>query len=486
MSGWARPGSVVLVAGAALAALATTLPGSASVGVGSASVTPRVTDEPVRSAAVTCPGPETEGIAGVAPVPGAPTTVLAAAAPQEALFGLPTAATEDAALTVRTLPDGSTPAATTVRGTTVTASLSGPTSAEVSATGPLAAGLSALQTTLRRDGDDRGLQTLLCSAPTASAFLLGGGADTTRRERLVVANPGRNPVTVDVVVYGAKGPLAAPGPRLRVPAEGRVGLLLDSLATGERAPAVQVVVAGGAVTAVLEDSWIDGAVGRGRDDSAPTAAPATEQVVPAAVLDGPAQLRLLVPGSAEAVVQSRLLTPQGPAPLPADSVVRVPGGTVRDVDLDAVPAGAYAVHVRADQPVVAAVLAQRRPAGAGASELGWAAATEPVSSVAGSPLPSGVSATLSLVATRAGASATVATVAGDGAVSTRPVSVGADSVATVDVTGARSVWVRRTEGTLRAGLALRGTGAGDPLLSLVGLAPAAVTTTSVPVRAVQR
>ena len=41
---------------------------------------------------------------------------------------------------------------------------------------------------------------------------MGGGAQAGRRERLVLANPAPNPVTVDVAVLGAAGPVApAPG-----------------------------------------------------------------------------------------------------------------------------------------------------------------------------------------------------------------------------------------------------------------------------------
>ena len=63
---------------------------------------------------------------------------------------------------------------------------------------------------------------------------------------------------------------------------------------------------------MLEDAWIEGAVGRGRDDSAAAAAPALEQVVPAMVLAGPAHLRLLVPGPDAAGVLARLFAPDAP------------------------------------------------------------------------------------------------------------------------------------------------------------------------------
>jgi hypothetical protein len=295
-------------------------------------------------------------------------------------------------------------------------------------------------------------------------------------------------VTIDVQVFGEHGPVASVnGSRVTVPPHGRVGLLLDAIAAGEKAPVVHVRATGGVVTAVLEDSWIEGAVGRGRDDAGPAEPPATEQVVPAVFVDGPAHLRLLVPGEAEAVVQTRVLTAQGAQALRGDDgVVRVPGGSVRDIDLGTLAAGAYAVQVHSDQPVLAAAMVERRSAGNGPSDLAWVSSTAAVSTLAGSPVPEGTKADLMLVGTGEPSAAAVLTVGADGAVSSRSVELEADSVASVPVTGARSVWVRHTSGTVRAGLALSADDRNGPLFSLVGLTSAAVSATDVPVRQIQR
>ncbi len=489
MSRWAAVGRTLLVVGAAAAVTtaATLLPGTVRVGAGTAeSSAASASDVPVQQSKLTCPGPETEGIAGVAPVTGGSSTVLAASAPAEALAGLVTTSGEGK-LAVRGMPADTALASSTARGATLTAPVGGATVAEVTGTGSLAPAIAAMQTWLRRDGDDRGLVSAVCPTAGADVWLTAGGGDSTRRERLVVANPGANTVTVDVQVYGEKGPVSSVnGSRVTVPAHGRVGLLVDALAAGERAPVVHVRVSGGTVTAVLEDSWIEGAVGRGRDDAGTAQAPATEQVVPAAYVDGPARLRILVPGQAEAVVQSRLLSAAGPQALPNDGVVRVPGGTVREVDLGSIAPGGYAMQVRSDQPVVAGVMAERRSAGNGPSDLAWVPSAAPVTGVAGSPLPEGAKADVMVVGTGEASTATVFTVGRDGAVGSRAVAVDADSVATTDVTGAQSVWVRHTSGTVRAGLALSIPDRDGPLFSLVALAPAAVSATDVAVRQIQR
>ncbi|MGB8380834.1 MAG: DUF5719 family protein [Dermatophilaceae bacterium] len=489
MSRWAGVGRalVVVAAAAAVTTAATLLPGTFRVGgAAAASSAASASAVPVQLANVTCPGPETEGVAGVPAVAGGSSTVHAATAPAEALAGLVSTSGEGE-LSVRGMPADTPLASSTARGASVTAPLHGASTAEVTGTGSLAPGVAAMQTWLGKDGDDRGLVTAVCPPARADVWLLGGGGDSTRRERLVVANPGANTVTIDVQVYGDKGPVASVnGSRVTVPAHGRVGLLVDALAAGEKTPVVHIRASGGVVTAVLEDSWIEGAVGRGRDDAAAAEGPATEQVVPAAYVDGPARLRVLVPGPAEAVVQVRVLSTQGAQALPGDGVVRVPGGSVREVDLGSLAPGGYAVQVGSDQPLVAAVLAERRPPGNGSSDLAWVSSTAPIASLAGSPLPDGAKSDLMLVGTREPSSATVLTVGGDGAISSRTLTLDADSVASVDVTGARSVWVRHTSGTVRAGLSLAMPDRGGPLFSLVGLNQAALSATDVPVRQIQR
>ncbi len=53
----------------------------------------------------------------------------------------------------------------------------------------------------------------------------------------------------------------------------------------------------------------------------------------------------------------------------------------------------------------------------------------------------------------------------------------------MDVSGARQVWVRTTDGTVRAGLSLSlAPASADPLFALVPLSPAQVSATQVPVR----
>ena len=472
----------VVAAGAGLTYAAMSLPGAVSLTPAvERVVAPQAQVAPVSSAALSCPGPETEGLQGVPAVAGT-TTVYAASPPAEALQGV-AVGSGSGTVSVTTAPAGEALGQTDRAASLVTGTLTGATAAQVTATGPLAAAVAGLQTTVVTDGDDRALVSAPCLAPRAELWLVAGGGGSTRRERVVLTNPGANTVSADVSVLGGAGLLpSSNGRNVSVPPRGRASLFVDALVGPENTPVVHVVASGGVLGAVLEDSWVEGATGRGADDAIPSADPGLEQVISAVLLDGPARLRVGVPGSDETVVQARALTKDGPVALPGDGVIRVPGSSVRDIDLSVVPAGAYAIQLRADHPVVAGVMVERRGTGP-QSDFGWTTSTDAITDVAGSPLPAGAAGTLMLTSTGSGSTVSVYTVAESGAVDVKPYVLAADSIQTVDVSGARQVWVRATAGTLRAAVAV-GLQPGDPqpLFSVVPLNPGAVSTTQVPVR----
>ncbi len=488
---WTGPAraALTMVVGVGLVVLAVQVPGTVALaGRGTTPAdgpTPQLV--PVQSTTLSCPGPETEGLPGTPAVAGS-SRLLAVSAPAEALSGV-TMSPGPGSLTLTATPSGAQLGRTEQRGSVVSAPMTGPTVGQVGGSGALAPGVAALQTWQHAEGDDRAFMATACPAAKADMWLLGGGGESTRRERIVLTNPGANAASADIAVYGTGGAIAsANGRNVAVPPHGRVSLLLDALVGPEKTPAVHVTASGGVLTAVLADSWIDGAVGRGGDDAVPAADPSTEQVVPAVFLDGPAKLRIAVPGPDEAVVQARLLTANGPQPLPGDGVLRVPGGSVRDVDLGPLPPGAYAVQVRADHPVVAGAMVERRGSGAKTpSDFGWTTSTEPITVVSGIPLPDGAKGSLMLVSAGGPATASVVTVSPAGVVTPTSISVGPDSVTVVDLAGAAQVWVRPTAGSVRAGVSLAMTDkhGGEPLFSIVPLASLAVSATQVPVQEVR-
>jgi len=489
----------VAVAGSGLVLGAAYLPAPLSLARGTShgpAMTPRV--EPVTQAQAICPGPEALGIAGLRDSLAQVVSVTAAAAPESALPTGLAVGQNPGTLTMSGLPTGGRWAdPVTVRGQTTSATISTAQSALVAGDGAMAPGTVATQRSWVKSGDNRGLVTAACMPAAASSWLIAGGGDPGRRERLVLTNPGPNPVTVDLTVLGVNGPIQSPnGHGLVVGPHARTVILLDAIAGSEPSPVVHVVVQGGEVAAVLSDTWLDGVIPRGGDDTAPVAAPALEQVMAGVAIDGRAILRIAVPGDGEAVVEARVLTASGPKPLDANGVTRLAAHSTTDIDLSALPPGAYAVQVRADVPVVAAAMVDRRPAPGAPSDLAWSGASAPITTLAGMALDgkalggkalggpggTGLMGRLDLAATYDPASVLVTTVGASGQASTKEVAIGADSVSSLALDGATSVWVTPLTGVVRAAVLTWVTDAGGTLLSVTPLSDLTLTTTSVRLR----
>ncbi|MCY7287209.1 MAG: DUF5719 family protein [Cryobacterium sp.] len=356
----------------------------------------------------------------------------------------------------------------------------------------MAPGTVATQWSLTRTGDSRSLVTAACMPAAASVWLIAGGAEPGRRERLVLANPGPNPVTVDISVLGVNGPIQSPNGRgLVIGGYARTVVLLDAIAGSERSPVVHVTAQGGEIAAALSDTWLDGVVPRGGDDAVPAAAPALEQVIASATVQGRAILRVAVTGNSEAVVQSRALTSRGPKALPSDGVTRVAGHSTKDIDLSGLAPGAYAVQVRSDVPVVAAAMVDRRqaasapsasaPSASAPSDLAWSVASSPIRKLGGMALPGsdvkGLSARLDLAAAQDPASVLVTTVGAGDRISTKEVAIAADSLSTLPLDAATSVWVTPRGGLVRAAVFTSVNDVGGVLLSVTPLADLPLTAT---------
>lgn len=489
-----RPSSVLrtlltVLGAATLVAASVALPGTWEATVRSNPVPPATgaTTAPITSAELACPGPQTEGLAAAPAVTGV-TTVLAAAPPREALGFAPASGGSVGLVAV---PGDRTIARTTLRGRVRASVVTGASSVVVTGVGPMSPGLVAAQTRLSPTGDDRALALVACTPPAADIWLVAGGAQASRRERLVLTNPGGNPVTADIEVHGVRGRLPSlGGSGVVVPPRSRVVLLLDAVAAQEAAPVVHVTATGGEVGAVLHDTLIQAAVGLGGDDAQPSAAPSAVQVIPLVPTTGTASLRIAVPGPADAVVQVRLLAASGAVSLPGRGVQRVRGASTADFDLGAVPAGTYAIAVTSDRPALAGVITSRLSGTESSGDLAWSESAPAVTRLAGLPLsadPAGLSSgLLALSSPGVPAQARVVTVAPSGRTVTKVVAVAADSVATVDLTGASAVWVSPTAGTVYVGVLAAVKGASPPLYAVTALRDTAVETARLPVRDLTR
>lgn len=424
---------------------------------------------PVTAASLTCPGPELVGLSGAKDVVGTG-GVLVAAPP---LGGSPTTGAS-----VRIGADA-LPAASD--GTVLRTDLTGDTLVTASATEAAAPGLVAAQSWTLDATDVRGLVSVACERPSSDFWLVAGGNEPGRQERIVLANPGANEVVADVVVHSTDGPVESPtGRGLVVPARGRAEVLLDAIAQGRPATVVHVSATGGSVVGVVNDTWLDGTIPLGSATAAAAAAPATTQVIPMvripAATAGDSRLRVGVPGDRSAVVQVRVLTAQGPKPLP-DGVLNVAAGATTEVPLSAFAGQDVAIEVTADVPIVSGARTLVRQSGR-PGDLAWAGAALPVTGLSGVPLPDaeGLTSDLGLLATGTAASVEVVTVRLDGTSATSRVDLPADRFVRVRLDGTQAVWVRTSEGAgpIHATTWTAGEDDSGPLLTSTAIRPAPI------------
>ena len=141
---------------------------------------------PVRTASLVCPGPETEGLAGVPAVAGGTTTVLAATAPAAAVQGMVTPAAGQ--LSTRGLPDGPEIGTSTERGRTISGTLSGNASASITGADGLAPAMAGLQTWLRTTARSSRPRVKCHATPTGCSRAPGRPPDAS-----VWSSPTRGP-----------------------------------------------------------------------------------------------------------------------------------------------------------------------------------------------------------------------------------------------------------------------------------------------------
>ncbi|MGL5816355.1 MAG: DUF5719 family protein [Phycicoccus sp.] len=425
----------------------------------------------VAAQSLACPG---NGLSGLAAVPDTTVggAVAAASAPATLLPAEPAGAGAAELRSGGAVLTGLTAA----RPGAASAALPDRSPVLLDATGAAAPGLAATQE-WRLDGKElRGLSSTSCSPGSTDAWLLAGGAGPGRQERLVLVNPGANPVTADVTVLGASGPLGEPRTETVAP-RGRVTVLLDAFTGDEAQTVVRVASDGAGLQASITDTWVAGSTALGAETVDPAAAPATRQTVPAAVVSGYTSVRVGVPGPDAAVVRVSLLGPDGLVPVTGETVLSVPGESVADLPLRGIATGVYAVVVTADVPVVASVFSATGGRGA-PGEFAWAAAASDIRGLAGAALPAtpGVSRGLHLVSTGGASVAEVVTVS-SGQATIRQVSLLADRTTVVSLDGASAVWVKRSGGSgeLRGSVvSISGTGPAT-MLSATALGPAVVT-----------
>lgn len=213
-------------------------------------------------------------------------------------------------------------------------------------------------------GDLRGLSAAPCQVPSSALWLVGGSTELGSSARLTLTNPGQTPVTADVGVWGATGPVEGSATVLVAPGSARV-VLLETLSLEERM-AVRVTSDGGRLTAAIQDSTLRGVVPAGTDMVTATADPTADLRLGPFLAPGPDEqdeatpvLRLVNPEAEEVQVSVSLWGEDGPSELPGAQDQVLEPGTVTDISLAGIPAGPVALQVSADAPVTGSVLLTR-------------------------------------------------------------------------------------------------------------------------------
>lgn len=356
------------------------------------------------------------------------------------------------------------------------------TPVRVTGTAERAPGLLATQYFTADGKRVSGLAASPCQTPTADAWLVAGGGEDGRQERLVLTNPGGNAVTVRLEVVGA--PDDTQERTVVVPAHERRVVLLDAIGGTEAPQAVHVTSTGGLVVPTIVEHQLDGLTPAGVEAVTPTAPPAERLVLPGGVGGSSRGIVLAAPGGEDAVVQiSRL----GDGPARGVEVVTVPADSVLDVDLPSAD-GAQGWLVQSDEPVVAAAHVTTTDA-SHRSDVAWSVATPSVRELGGAALPpataKGMSRRLHLVATGGPASVDVL-LETDGTVESRRVDLGRDRSVSVAVGSADAVWVRPRSGRVHAAVLLLGRdGGAHAQATSVPVLPARVSVRDVPVTRVR-
>lgn len=321
-----------------------------------------------------------------------------------------------------------------------------------------AAGMGAVSLTRSSSGPDRGLSAAACESAATQRWFSGVLLNADAQADLVLANADTVDAAVDITIFGPEGRINAPGSRgIVVEAHSARSVPLGVLAELPGAASVLVESSAGRVAATLRQRLWQGTTPLGSDWIPPTAAPATELVMPGIV--GGAGVRELVltnPGDRTASVEVELLGGTGRAALPGTENLELAAGATRSVELSPGLAGQVAgLRVTSEQPIVAAVR-QTSSADPATQDPAWTAALPAIDSGGVWPVPAGARAAVTLLLSNPSETDAEVTVTlgnelgGAGETSTQVVPAG--STVAVPVPKAKTPWVR----VAAAGSAVRG------------------------------
>ncbi|AKU16223.1 DUF5719 family protein [Luteipulveratus mongoliensis] len=440
---------------------------------GDTRATSAVSTQSLTRSELVCPGPDRPGVAGSGSAQQT-VAIQTASLPPTLLPPDDAGSRETGEVSATRLPGsaGDLVNAVTSRGGFTSTPVSGAGSVDIVGSAGLAPGLAALQVNDDRTATAQGLAMMPCPTTSTTSYLLAGGPQPGRLERIVLSNPSPNAVVARLSVLGAGKPQ-----EVSVPARSRTVALLGEIDDTSPAPVVKVTTTSGTVAVAMADMAFEGTVPQGSELVGPATDPSTDAVIPAGLASGGrVSVRVGVPGKDEAVVRVQVLGPPD-ANVP-DAVQTVPAGSSGTIDLTGLPLGRYALRVTADVPVVAAAESTTAKGPQGSIDNAWAPTAAPITTIAGTPVPHvpGVKSVLMLSSVGREAHVTVGSTDATGSTTTQLVTVPADGVASVSTGSASAVWVKTGGHAVYGALVL---GGGDtkkqPLLSVAPLNPVPVS-----------
>ncbi|WP_460774841.1 DUF5719 family protein [Microbacterium sp. GXF7504] len=309
--------------------------------------------------------------------------------------------------------------------------------------------------------DLRGYAASACRAPAMESWLVAGATTTGAGDVVLLGNPGEEPATVELTLYGAAGPETPPAARGIVVAPGTLKLVpLSSIGVGEEAPVLRVTASGAPVTAALQSSITRTLLPGGVDQTGPAVSAATAVVIPgvtvtdtavaAAEAGATTRVRIL---SAQADATARVAVTDADGEVAATADVPLATGVPSEAGLSDLPEGVYTVTVTADAPVVAAAW-QTTGFGEGA-DFAWYAATPEITGETLLAVPEGPSPRL--VLTAVGGPVEVVVTPDRGGSGER-VAVGAGETVAVEVS-AETAYRLETDAAVHAMVSFAGGGA---------------------------
>ncbi|MGO2542102.1 MAG: DUF5719 family protein, partial [Specibacter sp.] len=220
------------------------------------------------------------------------------------------------------------------------------------------------------DGDLAGLAAATCQTPANEMWLSGASTTVGRTAVLSIANSSASPATVSLDFFSGNGPLQAPAGKGLVVDAGTVrAVVLSGLAPDQDLLSVHLKSAGGAVSAVIQQSVLRGLTPGGIDYLAPVGDPASALTIPGVRVQKPSDaakitaqsgyedaataLEVTVPGVRDSVVEVKAYGADGQVALPNGGVFTAAAGKVSELSLAGLPQGTYSLSVSADEPVAA-------------------------------------------------------------------------------------------------------------------------------------